>query len=124
MEPKQCPKFESCNANLCPVDPGLHLRKYCEETICFYVRQHIKVEAGMTESSKLKEIEQEILGAVEKNIDLMKKIGGTKYRYKLNRASRHKSKSQVEQFRGRDSINLRGPVTVDEGSHNEEREVA
>ena len=120
MEPKCCPKFESCNANLCPLDSKLHLRAYYGETICFYVRQHIKVEAEIAEDTKLKGVELEIMDAVEKNIDLMKKIGGAKYRYKLDRASRHKSKSQTYHFTRLDNAILRGPVAINEGSRNEE----
>ena len=123
-EPKQCTKFIGCNANLCPIDPELHLRKYYGEAICFYVRQYIKIKSGMADASKLKEVELIILEAVLKNIALMKRIGGAKYRYKLNRASKHKSKSQVEHLRGLDHTNLRGPITINEGSHNEEMEVA
>jgi len=124
MEPKQCPKFDSCNANLCPIDPKLHLRKYYEEAVCFYVREYIKIKAEIANSTKLKEIEQEILCAVGKNIDLMRKIGGTKYRYKLDRASRHKSKSQTCHFTRLDNAILGGPVALNEGSRNEEMEVA
>ena len=57
-EPKQCPRFIGCNANLCPIDPGLHLRDYCGGAICFYVRQYIKIKSGMADASKLKAVEK------------------------------------------------------------------
>ena len=124
MEPKECPKFDYCNSNLCPIDPGLSLRKYFDEGVCFYVRQYLKIEAGMTDALKLKEVEKAIIEAVPKQIDLMRKIGGAKYRYKLDRAARHKSKSQAKFSREQDHTILRGPVTENEGSHSKEKEVA
>ena len=44
--PRSCPKYESCNAQICPLDHHWQKRKHlCEERICFYLLEHSKVDA-------------------------------------------------------------------------------
>ena len=43
MEMSSCPKFEGCNAPLCPLDPDWRLRKHLEgEKACFYLTEFSK----------------------------------------------------------------------------------
>ena len=40
---KQCPKYESCTAPICPLDNQWETRTHIKnEPICFYIRQHAK----------------------------------------------------------------------------------
>ena len=41
LQPHDCPKFQRCNAPICPIDVnvGTHLRG---EAICFYLREFVK----------------------------------------------------------------------------------
>lgn len=123
-DPKQCKRFDGCNSNLCPIDPLLNKRyKFYDEPLCFYVREFVKIEAGTTTEAGLNPLEQLIIEAVRKNIDLMKKIGGCKYRHKIERAAFTKSKKGAAIHCLGNTI-LRGPVAGDEGSPSNEREAA
>jgi hypothetical protein len=46
MRPTDCPKFNTCNANICPLDPlwprAVHLE---HEPVCFYLRSTSKAGA-------------------------------------------------------------------------------
>ena len=113
-KPEGCPRFDWCNANLCPLDQLLHKRKYYREELCFYVREFAKIQSGNSQESH-NEIEQAIIEMAEKHFQLICKIGGTKYRYKLNRASKSTSKKNTINIQ-RDQANLGGPVTENKGS--------
>ena len=46
MRPNNCPKYSSCNANICPLDPGWFNRTYMNgEAICFYILEAQKPKA-------------------------------------------------------------------------------
>ena len=120
--PKQCPRFDWCNANLCPLDPRLHMRKYFQEELCFYVREFVKIQSGSTQQ-RVSKLEENILRQVKKHIDLMLKMGGAKYRYKVNRAKKYKSKKEAQYIK-RGKVNLRGPAAEIKGSHDKEIKVA
>ncbi len=41
--PVVCPKWNGCNAPICPLDPEMHLRSHCkDEPVCFYLREYVK----------------------------------------------------------------------------------
>jgi len=116
--PEQCPRFDRCNANLCPLDEHLHMRKYFQEELCFYLREFVKIESGKTQPG-FSELETKILKLVKQNIGLMSEIGGAKYRYKINRAKKYKSKRDAQHIK-REEMILDGPTPGIEGSHQEE----
>lgn len=38
-----CPKYQTCNAPVCPVDPDWHKRSNCsEDPTCFYLTESVK----------------------------------------------------------------------------------
>ena len=38
LSPSECPKFQSCSANICPLDPDWQKRIYLKgEPVCFYM---------------------------------------------------------------------------------------
>lgn len=40
---KSCPKFQTCNAPICPLDSEWHIRKnYSEDATCFYLVESVK----------------------------------------------------------------------------------
>lgn len=42
-EKRVCPRYESCNANICPLDPEWHKRKNLkEDATCFYLSESVK----------------------------------------------------------------------------------
>jgi hypothetical protein len=44
--PKDCPKFDKCNAPLCPLDQDLYKRvMQGDEAVCFYLTEAVKVDA-------------------------------------------------------------------------------
>ena len=121
-KPEHCPRFDWCNANLCPLDPLLHKRRYYKEELCFYVREFAKIQSGKARQEP-NEIDEAIIEMAEKHFQLICKIGGTKYRYKLNRASKSTSKKNTINIQ-RDQANLGGPVTENKGSRTEETKAA
>jgi hypothetical protein len=43
MEPRECPKYQSCSAPLCPLDDQWHLRgAHRSEPVCFYLCEYRK----------------------------------------------------------------------------------
>ena len=43
MNMHDCPKWDSCNAPLCPLDPDILKRLYLRgEAICFYMHEYVK----------------------------------------------------------------------------------
>lgn len=43
MHMRQCPKFDTCSANLCPLDPDWEKRRHVNgDPICFYMRESVK----------------------------------------------------------------------------------
>lgn len=46
-EPQQCPRFEKCNAPICPLDRQWRERKYHQgERICFYLTEAMKANCS------------------------------------------------------------------------------
>ena len=46
IAPSACPKWERCNAPLCPLDPGVFTRMMLnDEPVCFYLTEAVKVDA-------------------------------------------------------------------------------
>lgn len=44
--PKQCPRFEHCNANICPLDSDWRHRRYLKnEAVCFYQTEAVKADS-------------------------------------------------------------------------------
>ena len=44
---RTCPKFDSCNAPICPLDPDWERRNYLKgEATCVYLREIAKMEEG------------------------------------------------------------------------------
>lgn len=47
MDICDCPRWGSCNAPLCPLDPGISQRKYLRgEAICFYMHEYVKPDSS------------------------------------------------------------------------------
>jgi hypothetical protein len=44
-KPTDCPRFDSCNAAVCPLEPvpSVHLKG---EQVCYYLRNHVKAGAA------------------------------------------------------------------------------
>lgn len=43
MSPRKCPRFDSCSAPICPLDPGWRHRKLVGiEAACFWLREAVK----------------------------------------------------------------------------------
>jgi hypothetical protein len=43
----QCPKFNICNAPICPLDQEWRKRKLCkDDSTCFYLTESVKQDAG------------------------------------------------------------------------------
>ena len=43
MKPEDCDRYESCNANICPLDAGWRLRRHLPgEAVCFWLRERSK----------------------------------------------------------------------------------
>jgi hypothetical protein len=41
-----CPKFSTCGANICPLDPDWHLRTHIQgERVCFMLNEAVKADA-------------------------------------------------------------------------------
>jgi hypothetical protein len=41
-----CPKFNTCGANICPLDPDWHLRTHSQgERVCFMLNEAVKADA-------------------------------------------------------------------------------
>lgn len=52
---KSCPKFESCSANLCPLDSDWKLRTHMDvEPVCIYLRELAKVRSGSADIAVFK----------------------------------------------------------------------
>lgn len=48
MHMRQCPKFETCSANLCPLDPDWEKRRHHNgDPVCFYMRESVKHGASL-----------------------------------------------------------------------------
>lgn len=48
MHMRQCPKFETCSANLCPLDPDWEKRRHVNgDPICIYMRESVKHGAAL-----------------------------------------------------------------------------
>jgi len=46
LRPYDCPKYKSCNAPICPIDPGWFSRTYIKgESVCFYMMEAQKPQA-------------------------------------------------------------------------------
>lgn len=46
MDMKECTKFHTCSAPLCPLDPDVFKRAYLrDEPVCFYIREFVKAGA-------------------------------------------------------------------------------
>ena len=46
MNMRDCPKWDSCNAPLCPLDKGISQRVYLRgEAICFYMHEYVKTDS-------------------------------------------------------------------------------
>lgn len=91
MSCHNCPKFEDCNAPLCPLDNNLSSRSYLDgESVCFYVREYAK------EDPEIKtDIEHFIFKIVRDKFDLMLRVGGSKYESKIERAKNSESKRKL-----------------------------
>jgi hypothetical protein len=64
-----CPKFESCSAPMCPLDPDWRLRVYRKgEPICFYLLEYVKPD---TRAQFQGSIEGQIYKAIQTSIDPM-----------------------------------------------------
>ena len=63
----KCPKFNSCSAPICPLDPNWKLRPYLDgERVCFYQTEYSKVTArpileGVLATEHYQAIEQSYL---------------------------------------------------------------
>ena len=124
----QCPKNTDCNSDSCPQDPRHQLKEYYEEAVWFYARQYIlhvkqfiKITTGLKDDSKLNETEQYFMEEVRTNIDHKKMIEAEN---KLNNESQCTSEESFKDSLERSHDDYRGPITTNEGSHNEEVEVA
>ena len=46
MDMCDCPKWDSCNAPLCPIDPDISKRVYLRgEAFCFYMHEYVKPDS-------------------------------------------------------------------------------
>ena len=43
---RTCPKWESCNAPICPLDEDWELRTHIQDAICAFLREYAKIQAG------------------------------------------------------------------------------
>ena len=44
--PTDCPKYDSCSANICPLDPDWRLRSHLNgERVCYYLTEAVKRDA-------------------------------------------------------------------------------
>ena len=81
--PCNCPKYKSCNAPVCPLDPEWHNRSYRRgEPVCFYMMEAQKLKARCRFKGP---IESEIYRAIERVIAPLKCTYGP-LRKRLERA--------------------------------------
>lgn len=89
LRPCNCPKYQSCNANICPLDPGWFNRTYIKgEPVCFYMLEAQKPKARCRFQGT---IEGEIYRAICIVSPQVKSIYGP-IRKRLERAQRTKSR--------------------------------
>ena len=66
---RDCPKFDTCSAPICPLDPDWRLRVYRKgEPICFYLLEYVKPDARAEFRGC---IEVSIHQAIERSIESM-----------------------------------------------------
>jgi len=76
MSPEDCPKFNKCSVNICPLDPDWHLRVHLQgESICFYLREYVKVGGkarieGYVPEEMLKQIELRLPEIKSRYVDI------------------------------------------------------
>jgi hypothetical protein len=89
IQPSQCPKFERCNAPLCPLDPDWRQRGFFKgEAICFYMLEAQKPRARC---KFMGAIEGQIYRAICIVVNDMKCVYGP-LRKRLERAKRTRSR--------------------------------
>ncbi|MFC1684049.1 hypothetical protein ACFL0R_01075 [Pseudomonadota bacterium] len=88
---RECPKWDSCSAPLCPLDDGMECCTYLDgEAICFYVREFVKRHIDIRTP-----VEGQIFLAVALKLATMKQAGGAKFRKRLERARNQGSKRKA-----------------------------
>jgi len=93
VEMEGCPKYESCASPLCPMDTDLVNRDYLDgEPVCFYVRRYVKGCSGKCNGS-----EEEILRVIARRLPELIFVGGSRYKRRLERASRQGSRKAPDQ---------------------------
>lgn len=89
MTPEDCPKFERCGANICPLDDDWRKRTHLEgEPVCLYLREAAKNGGTPPESPTVTEEQRREVARVYP--DVIKAHGPI--RRALNRASKTGSK--------------------------------
>jgi hypothetical protein len=75
--PRDCPKFNKCNATICPLDKDWHLRGFLrEDATCFYLLESVKEGAGTHfEGAQLGILYERILNVREEIASTHKRIG-------------------------------------------------
>jgi len=105
VEMEVCPKYESCSSPLCPLDADLGGRNYLDgEPVCFYVRMYVKGCSGNRH-------EDEIFRVIARRLPELIYTGGARYKRRLERASKQKSKRLPESRLACDvNYGLRGDI--------------
>ena len=97
-----CPKWQSCNATVCPIDPGYRNYKTQKgEAVCLWFREAMKA-GGMAR------IPAEIAPKVREALPVLLKDGGSVLRDKLNQAARSGSKIAHARTQCRPTAGIQG----------------
>lgn len=97
MNEYECPKYQSCNAPICPLDSNVLKRKYLKgEAVCFFVSEYVK-DGSIDKFSKYGAIGEYLFEVIHSLIEPMKCTYGT-LKKRLERSSKTPSRMDGKVF--------------------------
>jgi hypothetical protein len=60
--PQDCPRYEKCTANVCPLDPDMHKRSHMVgEPVCFWLREWSKAGGPARVTHRLRDNQAQVV---------------------------------------------------------------